>query len=194
MQQVKSLLETLQKKIGQQLQRERDVAEKHSEEWQQGLNKVAEFALLAGDEQQKITDEIIALARKMELEELIPAIRDGVRRFEENEYPRLLAQVCEAANAAVTSVPGAQPGGQDKPSIPPADPLSGASGGKPQGQTGSVQAAPQLAPKVEIISIRSTSVPFDKPLLVSEADVDTYLKSMRQTLLEEIRQGKRIQV
>ena len=196
MQQVKSLLETLQKKVEQRRKLEHDAAKKRSEEWQQGLNKVAEFALLARDVQLKIAEGIIDFAQKMELEKLIPVIREGVRRFEESEYPRIIAQIYMAADATIRSAGAAivQPGGQDEPSIPSAEPLSGASGDKPHGQTGNVQTASQPAPKVEIISIRLTSVPFDKPLLVSEADVDTYLESMRQTLLEEIRQGKRIQV
>jgi hypothetical protein len=37
-------------------------------------------------------------------------------------------------------------------------------------------------------------VPFDKPLLSDEADVDTYLNAMRKTLLDELRKGKRIQI
>jgi hypothetical protein len=47
---------------------------------------------------------------------------------------------------------------------------------------------------VEIISLKATKVPFDKPLLSNEADVDKYLRSMREALLEAIRTGKRIQI
>ena len=145
-----------------------------------------------------MVEGFIAFAQKMELEKLIPVIREGVRRFEESEYPRIIAQVCAAADAAVKSAAGAfaEPGGQGEPSTPAADSSTGSSKDKPQGQAGDAQepSQPQPAPKVEIISIRSARVPFDKPLLTSEADVDTYLDSMRKTLLEEIRKGKRIQI
>jgi hypothetical protein len=48
---------------------------------------------------------------------------------------------------------------------------------------------------VEIISIRTVKVHLDNNnMLTSEADVETYLASMRKTLLEEIRKGKRIQI
>ena len=37
-------------------------------------------------------------------------------------------------------------------------------------------------------------MPFDKAWLADEADVEHYLESMREALLEEIRKGKRIQI
>jgi len=48
--------------------------------------------------------------------------------------------------------------------------------------------------QVEYISSRSVKVPFDRAWLASETDVDRYLKSMREALLDEIRKGKRIQI
>ena len=196
MQQVKSLLETLREKVERRREQECDAAKKRSEELRQGLIQVAEFALLARDAQLKMVEGFVAFSQKMELEKLIPVIREGVRRFEESEYPRIITQVCAAANAAVKSAAGApaQPGGQGGSSTPPADSSPASSKDKPQARTGDVQEPSQYAPKVEIVSIRSVKVPFDKPLLTSEADLDTYLDSTRKTLLEEIRKGKRIQV
>jgi len=37
-------------------------------------------------------------------------------------------------------------------------------------------------------------VHFDKAWLADEADVNRYLESMREALLEEIRKGKKIQI
>jgi len=37
-------------------------------------------------------------------------------------------------------------------------------------------------------------VSFDKAWLADEADVERYLESMREALLDEIRKGKRIQI
>jgi hypothetical protein len=37
-------------------------------------------------------------------------------------------------------------------------------------------------------------VPFEKAWLADETDVDRYLQSMREALLEEIRKGRRIQI
>jgi len=47
---------------------------------------------------------------------------------------------------------------------------------------------------VEYIPSRAVRVNFDKAWLANETDVDLYLESMRQALLAEIRQGKRIQI
>ena len=44
------------------------------------------------------------------------------------------------------------------------------------------------------MSSSTIKVTFAKAWLADEADVDRYLDSMRQALLEEIRKGKRIQV
>ena len=56
---------------------------------------------------------------------------------------------------------------------------------------------PQLAPApspVEYVSTANLKVSFASPYLASEADVETYLQSYRETLLAEIRSGKRITV
>ena len=49
-------------------------------------------------------------------------------------------------------------------------------------------------PPIEYVPSRSVQVPFDKAWLADETDVDRYLKSMREALLEEIRKGKRIHI
>lgn len=41
---------------------------------------------------------------------------------------------------------------------------------------------------------RSVKVSFDKAWLADETDVERYLESMREALLDEIRKGKRIQI
>ena len=49
-------------------------------------------------------------------------------------------------------------------------------------------------PKVEYISTRKISVSFDKAWLASDTDVDEYLQKLREALLKEINEGKRIQI
>ena len=194
MQQVKNLLESLQVKIEDQREKERKAAQKRGEEWQKALVGMVEFSKIAQEFQKSLLLGFIKFSKEVELEKLIPVIREGARRFEESEYPLIIAQVCVAADAAAKSVGNAlvQAVAQSGESAPPASP-SGATLQAPNGGTPPAT-QPQAAAKVEIISIRATKVPFDKPLLTNEADVDTYLSSMRKTLLEEIRKGKRIQI
>jgi hypothetical protein len=49
-------------------------------------------------------------------------------------------------------------------------------------------------PHIEYVPSRVIKVSFEKAWLADETDVDRYLESMREALLEEIRKGKRIQI
>jgi hypothetical protein len=49
-------------------------------------------------------------------------------------------------------------------------------------------------PRIEYVPSRSVKVSFDKAWLADETDVERYLESMREALLDEIRKGKRIQI
>ena len=55
-------------------------------------------------------------------------------------------------------------------------------------------AATKPALPIEYVSSRSLKVTFDKAWLADDADVDRYLASMREALLAEIRNGKRVQI
>ena len=46
----------------------------------------------------------------------------------------------------------------------------------------------------EVVSLRMLRVPYSAPWLDDEADVDAYLSALRQTLLEAIREGKRVRI
>jgi hypothetical protein len=113
-QQIKGLLESLQEKVDAQRQKERADAQKRGEEWQCFLVGMDEFSKIAQDVQKKLLVGFAQFAQDIELERLIPVIREGVRRFEESEYPRIIAQVYAGADAAIKSAAGefAQPGGR----------------------------------------------------------------------------------
>ena len=60
---------------------------------------------------------------------------------------------------------------------------------------GGVTPPPDPKPRrIDYVSSSTIKVPFAKAWLADETDVDRYLDSMRQALLDEIRKGKRIQV
>jgi hypothetical protein len=50
------------------------------------------------------------------------------------------------------------------------------------------------APKVEIVGVRDLSVVYAKPLLESEADIDAYLESYKETLVNTVKQGKKVRL
>lgn len=53
---------------------------------------------------------------------------------------------------------------------------------------------PELEQDIEFVPCRAVQVSFEKAWLADETDVDSYLESMREALLSEIRKGKRIQI
>ena len=97
-----------------------------------------------------------------------------MRRFEEVQYPELLSQLTALTQPAPVKAPQPQPSTSQESQKP-----------NPQ---------PEPVKPVEFISSRSLSITFDKAWLADEGDVERYLESMRKALLEEIRQGKRIQI
>jgi len=133
-----------------------------------------EFSALVLDKQKHITAPFEKFAESVNQKGLIAVIRDDLRYFEEEEYPRLLTQV------ATWSLPPKTAIGEG------GDEVTGEN--KEEEESGSTQEA-----QIQYISSRSINVNFDKAWLSDEVDVDRYLASLREVLLEAIREGKRIQ-
>jgi hypothetical protein len=89
----------------------------------------------------------------------------------------LLSQLTTWAQPAATPEPVPEPGGT----------ATTDDGAKPTPPA-------QPEPRIEYVHSRAVKVSFDKAWLADETDVDRYLESMREALLEEIRKGKRIQI
>lgn len=100
---------------------------------------------------------------------LIAMIRDAVNNFENRQYGALLQQI-EDWN---TRAPDPDNGdNREQPVDPP----------KPS------------APKVEIVGASDLSVSYVKPLLESEVDIDAYLESYKQALVNTVKQGKKVRL
>jgi uncharacterized protein len=174
MQQVKSLVETLQEKVGVQIEAEISQARTASLALRNRLISMAEFSALLPEQQAEITRPFNEFTQSVERQKLIAVIRDMQRRFEDKEYHQLLSRL------TVLSQPKPQ-------RITPAQTF----------QTSKQQAtaySPVAEEQVEYIPGRSIKVVFNKAWLADESDVDSYLASMREALLSEIRRGKRIQI
>jgi len=97
---------------------------------------------------------------------LIAVIRDTIRRFEDDEYPRILERLSQAK-------PSGETGSSDSPT----------------------DDKPVVAdPPVEYVLSRSIRTVFDKAWLADEADVDRYLDKLKEAMMKEIAAGKRIQI
>ena len=177
MQQVKTQVETLQGKVTAQIEAEIAKAKETVAALRGRLCGMTEFGALNGDQQEQITRPFNEFDAAIERQKLIAVIRDTLRRFEESDYQRLLSQMTSWAQPAPTAKPAPEPGETAKPD----------KGTKP-----TPPAKPE--PRIEYVPSRSVKVSFDKAWLADETDVERYLESMREALLEEIRKGKRIQI
>lgn len=177
MQQVKTQVETLQEKVTAQIEAEIANAKETVAALKGRLCGMAEFSALNGEQQEQITRPFNEFNAAIERQKLIAVIRDTLRRFEESDYQRLLSQMTSWAQPAPTPEPALVPG-------QPATPDEGTKPTSP--------AKPE--PRIEYVPSRSVKVSFDKAWLADETDVERYLESMREALLDEIRKGKRIQI
>ncbi len=164
MQQVKTYAETLQEKVTDRIKAERAKARETVANLKSRLCGMAEFGALNGEQQERITRPFDELATAIEGQKLIAVIRDTVRRFEDSDYMQMLAR------------------------------LSGKWKVESGKQEGNATEGGKKTTHYPLVTIHSLKVPFNAAWLADETDVDRYLASMREALLEEIRQGKRIQI
>lgn len=173
MQQVKRQLETLQKKVADQIESEKGRAKETVDSLKDRLCSMNEFKVLNGEKQEAVIQPFREFNHAINDQNLIAVIRETIRRFEEIEYQRSLSQMTTWAQSDSTS----KHDSESKESVVLNE---------------GVQAKTELP--IKYVSSRSVKVSFDKAWLADESDVDRYLKSMRDALLNEIRKGKRIQI
>lgn len=165
MQQVKTQVETLQGKVTAQIEAEIVKAKETVAALKGRLCGMAEFSALSGEQQEQVTRPFNEFDAAIERQKLIAVIRDTLRWFEESDYPQLLAQLS----------------GQ----------WSVASGKQGEGKS---TVGKKKTVHYPLVTIHSLKVPFSAAWLADETDVERYLESMREALLDEIRKGKRIQI
>jgi len=166
MQQIKSILDDLKSKVSEQLLYEVNQARQKVMALHEGLREAPEFQGLNQADQKKLEQRFAELNQRLSKESLIAVIRELLRRFAEEEYQQMFSTMASmlVVTASVTT--------EAKPNL----------------------VKLPLQTKVEVVSLRSISVHHKKALLVDEADVDSYLASVRESLIKEIRKGKRVQV
>jgi hypothetical protein len=165
MQEAKRLLDALQKEVEARVAQERETTVERLRNCQERLEHTAEFAALTQDQQETLRAPFDELAREIQHHRLIAVMRDSLRRFEDERYPALLYQM---AGWAAPAVPDVDQAG-DGPAV-------------------------CREPRPQYVTRASLHVPFDKPWLADQADVDAYLDALRQALMEAIKTGKRVQI
>lgn len=165
MQQLRTQVEILQKKITARIEAEIVRSREVVAALQSRLCGVAEFATLNSGQQQRLTRPFTEFTASIQRQTLIAVIRDTLRRFEENDYPQLLAQLSGQWSVPSGHEEVTEPVGSRNPTV--------------------------LCP---VVTIHSLKVPFSAAWLADKTDVERYVEAMRTALLEEICKGHRIQV
>jgi energy-coupling factor transporter ATP-binding protein EcfA2 len=169
MQQMKAQVERLQEMVAAQVKAEIIKAKETVSTLKNRLCGADEFSALNSEQQEQLTRPFDEFTKDIEKQKLIAVVRDALRRFEESDYHRQLSQMTNWAQAKSLE--------------------------KPLPTEGTLAEPPALyGNPVKYVPRNSVQVIFDKAWLADESDVECYLISMRDALLEEIRKGKRIQI
>lgn len=176
--QLRGALDALKSAIEAKLKDERGKAQAQVTSARSRLQALEEFGRLAEVDKTGVFKQLDAAAETIDQASLIAVIRDRVNSFATVIFPRLLSEVVVRANA------GAGVGGAEGPAAGNGPAVTAA----PSGDSEPARPQPRFIPGSAI------RVSFAKAFLASEDDVETYLNSMREALLAEIRSGNRITV
>ena len=172
MQQIKGMVGSLKEQVAALIEEERKKAITAVQTLANRLAGMDDFANLETEEQDSLRAPFKALEQDLKQQKLIAVIRDRLRSFEEGEYSSLLAEVdrLAAAGKKVANNEKKYAGNKIRP-------------GNETNDKGT-----------EYVYGKSIHVNFNKAYLADMDDVDQYLKSMREAMLAEICNGKRIQI
>lgn len=171
MQQLKGLIDTLKEQLKDIVAEEKSFALQTLQSLLKNLTTMSEFSLLDTTKQNILKKPFEILEQDLSQQALTAVIRDRIRRFEEREYPGLIAEVSKLAS-------------QDQDGYNEKNITKISSGTKDETNDHSA----------EYVYGKTIVIDFDKTYLSDMNDVDKYLKSMREAMSEEINNGKRIQI
>ncbi|PJE79255.1 hypothetical protein CI610_01785 [invertebrate metagenome] len=186
-QQLKGLLDTLKTQVEEQLNTEIDAAREAIENKRKLFCALEEFRKISEEQQQQLTQSFDLISTTIADQTLIALVRDKLRSFEDNKYSQLLAQLINLATPQ-------EPGDDSHDDLQTGKNSDEKSHNEDSKEAGKVIPDPKPKPKVQIIPHSQIKVSFDKVLLVDEGDIDRYLTAMREALIAQINDGKKVQV
>ena len=157
-------MQALKSKLDTAIESEKNAANKKINSLKNKLAEYDGFLSLEEQKQQEIQNHFITIKQLIEQQTLIAMVRDTANNFENEKYGNILQQILNW-NAP-------------EPEEPKDNKL-------PERETET---------KSEIIGVRDLQVSFAKPLLETENDIEDYLEAYRRSLLETVKQGKKVRV
>ena len=175
--------QSLKSKLENAIEDEKLTATQKVESLHQKLSQYDGYIALSDSYKLTVQRSFETAKQQINDQTLIAVIRHAPSQFENDQYSVLLQQI-EEWNTPVPVI-----------SEPPVTFDNNQSESDTSGQ--SVEPPKPVTPpkpKVEIVGARDLPVSFNKPLLESEADIDAYLESYKQALVNTVNQGKKVRV
>jgi hypothetical protein len=176
MQQLKTLADDLRAKLVSLVSSERTKAKEKINELMKRVTATSEYQGLTSEQRTEVDGPFKVCLTNLERQKLIAVIQVTATNFENTEYPKILSHMSTLAHTAPTPQPQPDLGTPDQVVPPKPQPVV-----KPQ-------------PVIQYVSANSVKVPFAKPWLASDEDVDVYIEAMREALKAELRNGKQIHI
>lgn len=173
-QQIKGTLDALKAEVYTRIAAERKAAICDVGELRAKLRALPEFTTLADSVRRETEAAFDGVLETVENSKLIAVIRERVNGFRSSIYPALLGRV----------------------TTPPPPPSSRTDTTKEQGGFNDGASSLSTLPPAqhEYVAASALRVTYIKPYLADERDVEIYLGTLRETLIAEIRAGKRITI
>lgn len=175
-QQVKTRLDKLRADLNSAVSAEISTAAEELGKLRKMLEGLPEFISIDETDRSSIIQIFDAAISEIRNAGLIAVVRERVNTFRSSTYPSLLSKLTNLV--------------EEPEDTPPSQIQPRASSGT---STEPMQKAVPRARR-EFVDRSSLKVPFNKPYLTDPRDVEDYIDAMRETLLTEIKSGKRITV
>lgn len=160
-------INSLKSTIETKLAEEKEQAGKRLEEVKQSIISMDEYKLLTDDKKAIIDSTFNDCKDRISTQKLIVIVKNSVDTFKENEYKTLLANIMVWSK--------------------PEEPVSEQS----IDDGNHVIEQPKVQPPISAKNIRTS---YSKPLIGNESEVEEYINSLRDAYMQEIRNGKKIQL
>jgi hypothetical protein len=172
-QQLKGYLDQLKARIEEKVKQTRAAAEDSLQTMQERMQGMDEYQSLPEPRQAELDKPFKDLRDNIREQKLIAVINDRLRYFEDTGYQNVLSRMVALNKQAAEPVTPTHPAHDERE---PADP---------------VQAKESPA---EYVHARNLKVAYGKAWLASEEDVERYLESLKDALLKEVQQGRKVQI
>lgn len=175
MQQLKGLVDRLKDELTTRLEEAGKQALETVAALKDELVGMEDFQQLEQNRQEELLQPFTTFEQNLRDQKIIAVIRESIRTFKENDFLRLLAQ----KDRWIEEQKRQNDNGDSQTDQP-------GNRGKNKTET--------REPKSKYISKSSIPVSFGKSILKDEADVEEYVKAVKEAYLNAVRQGKRVQI